>query len=232
MGIDMDNDDEAAYALSGPLPESFDSDQFMKDMALRLEAELSSVVGNDYDLGKMNATEFQQFSMSIPSASCESNDGLDEEICALDMFGAELKNELEQANDKSVLVSHTTSPTYSTISPQSSTCSMTTTFLSDNQALSCVSSDVEFFPPPKDIRKVHFNEQVEEFLYLAHEACGTPDAKGGERHKVDESFVDEIYHVFDELLDEITSACVSISRAMDRTRYLPKSKSIRRSSVS
>ena len=230
MGFDFNNDDETAYSTSGPLPKSFDSEQFIRDMGDRLEAELSSIVGNDYQLDKMNTIEFQQLSMSIPSASCESNDGLDEEICALDMFGADLKNELEQANDKSVLAT-ITSPIFSLLSPQSSSCSMTTAFLSDNNALSCMSSDGEFFPPP-NVRKVHFNEQVEEFLYLAHEACGTPDAKETERQKVDETFMDEICNVFDEILDEFSTACVSISRAMDRTRYLPKSKSVRRSSVS
>ena len=223
MGLEIDNDDETADYLMDAPPKSFDSEQFMRDMAVRLETELTSVVGNHYDDSTfLDSIEFQQLSMSLPSASRESNDGLDEELCALDMFGAELKNELEKANDTTVLIP----------SPQSSFCSMTTTFLSDNHLPSCISSDEDFIFPPPHIRKVHFNEQVEEFLYLAHEACGTPDAKSAERQQPDETFVDEICNVFDELLDEFSLACVSISRAMDRTRYLPKSKPIRRSSVS
>lgn len=228
LEFDDDHDDENTYSISA-LPKSFDSEQFMRDMAVRLEAELTSVVGNHYDDDNFSSVELQQLSLSLPSTSCESNDGLDEEISALDMFGAELKNELAKANDESALIPFT-SPMHTLQSPQLSTYSMTTTFLSENNALSCMSSE-EFFPPP-NVRKVHFNEQVEEFLYLAHEACGTPDAKEAERQKMDETFMDEICNVFDEIVDELSMACVSISRAMDRTRYLPKSKAIRRSSVS
>jgi hypothetical protein len=221
--VDIDNGDELSHTLSASLPESFDSEQFMKDMALRLDEELCGGVGSYYEEDTSISTLFH-----MAAVSCESNDGLDEEICALEMFEIDLKNQIEKANNKSALVS-LTSPIHSNLSASLSNCSMTTAFLTDENPLSCMSSDDEYCPAESYVRKVHFNEQVEEFLYFAHEACGTPDAKASKRYKHDETFIDEICNVFDDILDELSFACVNISRAMDRTKNLSK---IRRSSVS
>jgi hypothetical protein len=229
--FDIDADDESVHFSSDAAPASFDSEQFLKDMALRIESELSNYDGTLNEDDGSTSTIFQRLSSNFLSASCESNDGLDEEICALEMFEVDLKNEIAKANDSSVLAS-LISPMHTLLSSQSSTCSMTTTFLSGRNGLSCQSSDegLDTVTTPY-ARKVHFNEQVEEFLYLANEACGTPDANASERQKNDETFMDEICNVFDDILDELSYACVSISRAMDRTYLLSKKKEIRRSSV-
>jgi hypothetical protein len=231
LGYDIDNEDESMLNLSDSVPTSFDSEQFLKDMALRIESEVTQNDGSYIEDDTSTSSLFQKLSLNFISSSCESNDGLDEEICALEMFEADLKHEIAKANNSSFQAS-LTSPIQAVLSMQSSSCSMTTTFLTERNCLSCQSSDEDLITvATPNRRKVHFNVQVEEFLYLSYEACGTPDATASERQKNDETFMDEICNVFDDILDELSYACISISRAMDRTSFLSKNKEIRRSSV-
>jgi hypothetical protein len=211
-------------------PTSFDSEQFLKDMTLRIESELSNRDSSNFNDDATTSTIFPELSMNLYSSSSESDDGLDQEICALQMFEVNLKKEIDKANDTSVLFP-LTSPIQTIMSSKSSNCSMTTTFLSEYDASASNSSDGRMFHIAAKVRKVHFNEQVEEFLYSANEACGTPDAKAAELYRKDESFVDEICSVFDDILDEFSNACIFVSNAMDRTKHLSKLGPIRRSSV-
>jgi hypothetical protein len=211
-------------------PTSFDSEQFLQDMAKRIESELSNFDVNDFNDGTALSTFFPELPMNLLSSySYSSDDGLDREIGALELFEMNLKKEIDKAEKGSFLLP-LTSPVQTLLSSKSSNCSIDTTFLSEYGAsISHSSENMQL--RSKTVRKVHFNEQVEEFLYAANEACWTPDAKAsGQAHKT-ESFVEEMYNVLDDILDEINSACISLSAAMDKTKQLSKYGDIRRSSV-
>jgi hypothetical protein len=212
-------------------PTSFDSEQFFKDMTQRIESELPYLDADDCNDDTTISTVFPEISMNLLSSySYSSDDGLDREIGALGLFELNLKEEIDKA-DKTSLLLPLTSPIQTLLSSKSSNCSIFTTFLSEYDASGSHSSENLLLRSAKGVRKVHFNEQVEEFLYAANEACWTPDAKSsGKTHKTD-SLVDEIYNVLDDILDEINSACVSLSAAMDRTKQLSKHGEVRRSSV-
>jgi hypothetical protein len=199
-------------------------------MALRIESERPYLEDNNGSDNITTSTVLPELSTNLYSASSESDDGLDQEIGALKLFEVNLKYEIDKASN-TTLLQPLTSPIHTVLSSKSSNCSINTTFLSEYNEYGSHSSDEILFRVRKNVRRVHFNEHVEEFLYAAHEACGTPDAKSSDHSHKNTSFVDEIYGVFDDILDEINNACISFSNAMDRTKQINKYGEIRRSSV-
>jgi hypothetical protein len=190
---------------------SDDSNSILRDIHLRAVMEATAHGDNASRI-------FPTFSSdSLYMASCESDDGLCSELDALETIGDDLRQEIEAAHSVSFLW---TSPTGSTPRPKGSFDSTMANFCVIQGVSSSLSAEANAVVVR---RKVHFNEQVQEYVF----ASDVREEHGPGAEK-DDTVLDDVIGVFEDLLDELSFACVSISRAMDRTRSC---KTIRSSSV-
>ena len=185
---------------------------------LLLDSELRAVMKITKD-GEDASTLFPSVSFDSFMATCDSDDGLDDELVALEMLEVDLRQEMDTATELALLPM-LTSPihTYSTDSSIDHFCAIL-------DVSSTLSGDKHNSTPIT--RKVHFNDEVEEFLFVNEILGDDPKPE----NNPEETFADEIFAVLDDILDEISFACIAAANAMDRTRSMPRNGTFRRSSV-
>jgi hypothetical protein len=142
---------------------------------------------------------------------------LDSELDALETIGDDLRQEMEAA--ESALSFLWSKPSRTNMRTKDSFDSTVANLCAMRRVSSSFSGEAH----AATVRRVHFNEEVQEFLF-------TSDVREERRqpHEKDVSILDDVIGVFEDLLDELSFACVSVSRAMDRTRT---GHPVRRSSV-
>jgi hypothetical protein len=196
---------------------SVNTDVLLKDDELRAVMKLT----ND---GEDASTLFPSFTYDS-SIACESDDGLVDELGALELFGDDLRKTLDiaMAAVDSTLLPPLTSPIQTPVPTLSSDSSMAN-FADVHDVSPNYSGDGRRSTP--FVRRVHFNDEVQEFLFVNE--IGDEPRRGNE---ADDTFLDEVMGVFEDLLDELSFACVSASRAIDKTRAMNKEGKVRRSSA-
>lgn len=195
---------------------SVNTGSLLKDNELRAVMKFT----ND---GEDASTLFPAFSYDSLIAS-ESDDGLDDELGALTTFADDLRQELETAAAvDSTQLPPLTSPIQAPYPLSFSADSSMANFAAVNEVSPSDLQNVRRSMP--FVRKVHFNDEVQEYLFVS-EVLDTPRPV-----ETDDTFLDEVLGVFEDFLDELSFVCVSVSRAMDRSRGIPDKVKIRRSSA-
>jgi len=245
LRIDEDNRmvlDPKALAL---MSNDDDDTDTMKDKNMVVaDRELRAVMKLTND-GEDLTSLFPSFSVES-HCSCESDDGLNRELGALIDSEASLRKELEIATSADPL-----SPTNDSVSDIGSSMSQTpasqiSIYSSDssivnpsdvNAGYSSDSSMANFAAvnattssasliisqETSDVRKVRFSDSIQEFVFVKDcgdepkwTTTGTFCAAGGE-----DSFLDEVVGVFEDLLDEISTICSTTAKAIDKGSRIP-----------
>lgn len=202
---------------------SMDSVQLIESKWVPGRRESSSTDNNDFLLdGELRAVMkitqdgdyvspiFPSFSSdSYYLDSSESDDGLDSELGALEMLEAGLRQEIEAADSlmsgpgpwtSPTSASHEANQTWdSAVGPISS---------ADHSSAFSLEANAAF------AKRVHFNEEVQEFHFFINDACD--DRRRG--MSGEESIFDDVMGVIEDMIEEFSFTCVSMSKAMDRTR--------------
>lgn len=199
--------------------DSVDHNDLLRDSELRAVMKLTRD-------GEDVSTLFPSFSFDSYMASCESDDGLNSEIGALQALEVDLRQEIETAVAvDSTILPPLTSPIQTPVATQYSYDSSIAIFCAAVHDDSSSCSGEDSMPC---IRRVHFNEEVQEFIFF-NEIRNEP--RRGRGTVTEDTFLDDVIGVFEDLLDELSFACVSVSRAMDRTRSVSTNRKIRRSAA-
>ena len=243
LGIDEDNRmvlDPKALAL---MSNDDDDTGTMEDKNMVVaDRELRAVMKLTND-GEDLTSLFPSFSVES-HCSCDSDDGLNRELGALIDSEASLRKEMEIAtsvdrrspmndsvSDIGSSMSQTPASQISIYSSDSSTKVISSEvdagYSSDSSManFAAVNSSASFVVSQEtsDVRKVRFSDSIQEFVFVKDSGddpkwttTGTFCTAGGE-----DSFLDEVVGVFEDLLDELTTMCSTASKAIDKGSRIP-----------
>lgn len=193
--------------------------------ALLQDKELLAVMKLTKD-GEDASLLFPTFSYDSMYDICDSDDGLSGEMDALSNLEGHLRTEMEDAlklDPKLLRRLPVISPIHTLSSETTTTtsCSEAAGYLTDTTS---VTQETASTREAKSFRKVTFNDNVQEYLFISEmcelspsdEQSPSGDQKPRVPPGVYEATVDEIISIVDDFLDEIGSVCTSA------IGYLPK----------
>ena len=212
------------------------------DSSVLEDKELRAVMKLTNDAEDLSAL-FPTFSYDS-QCSCESDDGLDRELGDLIESEACLRKELELATSMEQAVNAHTGVVVENASSDSTPAFSEDSFMAViggvNQFDSSMDSSVIDFQVVEHssvssfavtmqtledtdelARKVRFNDDIQEHIFeMPSGDDPTWMSSSGKRCGDEETFLGEVFSLFEDILDEVASFCVTTSNALDRGRMM------------